>query len=201
MAVLDSPGGCHLQLRTMFTRIEFRNRSLRRLVFHIKPEIDFGIVLGTLEEIRSGKDEALMVHIRFALLELINNSLRAHRSRSVSDPMRLEFRIIESTGVQQPGVTGLQVLLEDHGRGFDPADLPYNIYGPASEVDLQSESFLLYRELHNQQRFGMGLFVTKRTFDRFKLEFIDFDGYPRDYSPGDIRGTRISLVHWGGAHE
>jgi anti-sigma regulatory factor (Ser/Thr protein kinase) len=143
-----------------------------------------------------------MVHIRFALLELVNNSLRAHRSESVEDPIFLEFQIIQNqSDIGNANQIGLRIVLEDHGRGFDPSDLPYNLYGPVDTVDLQSDSFQLYREMHNQQRFGMGLFVTKRTFDSFRLEFIDFNENTTPYNPGKIRGTRISLIHWGGNHE
>lgn len=188
----------------MFTYIEFRSKRLRRLQLNIKPEIDFGIVLGVLEEVQNSSEPRLMGHIRFALLELVNNSLRAHRSRQNSSDISIDFRIVEHIReVNNDGSakTGLSIVLEDSGGGFDPADLPYNIFAPLDNIDLQSESFQLYREMHNQQRFGMGLFVTRRTFDSFKLEFIDHYGNAGVYSPDDIRGTRISLIHWGSKSE
>ncbi len=171
-----------------------------RLSLYIKPEIDFGIVLSTLEDIRSDCQEAHMEHIRFSLLELISNSIRAHRSGKIEDRIMVEFSLVRKIG-QAAGSPGLRIMLEDRGGGFDPADLPYNIYGSVEDIDLQSEAFQIYREMHNQQRFGMGLLVTKRTFHSFRLEFIGLEGEVRSYAPDKIRGTRISLIHWGDGNE
>ncbi|MBN1647535.1 MAG: ATP-binding protein [Spirochaetales bacterium] len=122
--------------------------------------------------------------IMYSILELINNSLRAHREHRVSDDIFLHF------AVDGPR---LKILIQDNGRGFDPRSLPYKLDSNVSDVNLHSEDFQKYRETNGYKRFGMGLFITKKTFEFFRLNFLDQNGNPVDWESGKVKSTRIEL--------
>lgn len=181
----------------MVRQIRYSDMKFRRIEFHIKPDCPFGIVLSNLEKIHLPGMEDVEGPIRFSVLELLNNSIRAQRANGCPIPIRLEFSLVQKTAHNGTTSIGLRIEIEDAGGGFDPSDLPYNLYGDMERVDLQDDSFLLYREIHGQQRFGMGLFVTRKTFDGFRLDFLDADRVAIPYEPERVRGTRIRLFHWG----
>jgi anti-sigma regulatory factor (Ser/Thr protein kinase) len=172
----------------MFTHIDFRSKQLRRLQLKIKPDIPFNEVLETLEEIDFICDPKFQEHLRFSLLELLNNSLRAHREHDIQDSIVLEFII---------NGEDLHVKVQDAGKGFDPGKLPYDLHIPAETIDIHSQDFENYRSDSGHTRFGMGLFIAKRTFDDFHLSFVDNDHEIVDWGSTKLIGTRIVLKKKG----
>ncbi len=122
--------------------------------------------------------------IRYAIMELVNNSLRAHRQNSIKEDIRTELKIQEGK---------LFVTITDKGPGFDIKNLPYNIETPAAEVDTNSIEFQRYREKHRYKHFGMGLLVARRQFPEFKITFFDTSVMPVTYAEGKVAGTRIEM--------
>lgn len=171
-------------------RITYRGKACRQLRLTIDPRSEFRDVLRIIEEVDLAGDGLNPVNMKYALLELINNSLRAHREKKVDKPITVTF-------IAGDGSLGVDIL--DHGRGFDPASLPYRLEDDHSAVDPRSEPFLRYQERHGHQRFAMGLLVARRTFPRFELLFIDPDEQPVTWGSGPVDGTLIRLGIEGGA--
>jgi anti-sigma regulatory factor (Ser/Thr protein kinase) len=130
-------------------------------------------------------------HTRYAMLELINNSLRAHREKGIKEKIRTELRVEDDI---------LNISITDKGGGFDISHLPFNIREPADEIDTNSNSFQLYREKNQYKRFGMGLIVAKRLFPVFDINFYDESGKDIPYNPEKVVGTRIDMkIRWNNA--
>lgn len=122
--------------------------------------------------------------VSYALLELVSNSLRAHRERGVGEPVRVGIEARDKE---------LSVTILDAGRGFDPSRLPYKLDEPVDRIDLMGAAFAAYRERYGGSRFGMGIYVAKTVFPRFQLSFVDRENKPCPWYSGAVRGTRIDL--------
>jgi anti-sigma regulatory factor (Ser/Thr protein kinase) len=168
----------------MGSYIAFRSRSLKSLCLSFPPEGEFRAVVDTFGEIGYPSLPVNSELISFALLELVSNSIRAHRERKVADPVAVRLEAADEE---------FRATVLDAGRGFDPSRLPYDLFAPASDVDIMSDSFAAYREEHGGSRFGMGLYVAKKTFSRFSLQFVDAQEQPCPWFSGAVRGTRIEL--------
>jgi len=168
--------------------LEFEERSSRRIVMHVHPQADFREILGVLEAIRLPEFVRNGENVKFAVLELLGNSLRAHRERNVERKIRLVF-------ITEDG--RLRVTVRDYGGGFDPDRLPYRLGDEAGDVDHTSPAFQEYQRKHNYLRFGMGLLVAKRTFDEFRLSFFDTAEQPVDWGSGAVLGTLVSCATEG----
>ena len=119
--------------------------------------------------------------VRYAVLELVSNSIRAHREKKTDHKVRVVFSI---------SGTKLNVQVEDRGGGFNPEVLPYDFSENPEQVDLNSESFQNYRLKNRNERFGMGLLSVRRTFSRFHLSFVTDKGMQSSWSP-EVLGTCI----------
>jgi DNA topoisomerase VI subunit B len=86
-------------------------------------------------------------HTRYAVLELINNSLRAHRENGIKDTIKTEMNVKDEV---------LTISIVDRGGGFDISKLPYNISEQVDDIDTNSGKFQEYREENQYKRFGMG---------------------------------------------
>ena len=127
-------------------------------------------------------------HTRYAVLELINNSLRAHREKGVREKIRTEYRVEDDT---------LEITITDKGGGFDPASLPYDLKDPVDDVDTNGNRFQEYREQNQYKRFGMGILVARRLFPTFSISFYDSDGNDVPYDADEVEGTRIDMgLRW-----
>jgi hypothetical protein len=62
-----------------------------------------------------------------------------------------------------------------------------------SRLDLHSPEFEEYQKRNGFKRFGMGIYVAKKTFDQFRLVFLDESEQPTSWSPGKTVGTLIIL--------
>ena len=125
-------------------------------------------------------DEQLSI----ALIELITNSLRAQAERRVQEPVLLDIR---------SDTLHLMAKVTDHGGGFDPASLPFDLAKPVEDIDPTAEPFSEYRRLHGYARFGMGLILVRKTFQSFHLCFVDRLGRELAWPSPAIIGTVISL--------
>lgn len=122
--------------------------------------------------------------VSFAILELVSNSIRAHREKGVTEPVKVDL----CTEAGQ-----FRATVKDSGRGFDPSLLPYDINSKPEDVDVMSDEFSTYRQRHAGSRFGMGIYVAKKTFRDFRLSFVDSSSRPCPWFSGKVRGTVIEL--------
>ncbi|HOV38016.1 MAG TPA: ATP-binding protein [Spirochaetales bacterium] len=162
--------------------ILFRQKRLRELRFQIRPSCKIHQIVPVLDSIAYTPPLANKEHVAYALLELINNSLRAHREKSIPAPISLRIR---STG------SALHIEVRDEGGGFDPKSLPYDIFKGDIPDNFNADPFLQYRKFYENKRFGMGLVLARRVFHRFNLQFVDAQGNPRPWGDPSIVGTHI----------
>jgi anti-sigma regulatory factor (Ser/Thr protein kinase) len=168
----------------MTSYIVYRAEQLTSLLLSFNPETEFRIIVDAFGEIQYPTLPVNPELVSFALLELISNSIRAHRERGVTEAVKVQ---LESNSGE------FQATVLDAGRGFDPSLLPYDLNAAASDVDVMSEPFSDYRRVHGGSRFGMGLYMAKKTFSSFKLCFVDAAGVPCPWYSGKVKGTKIAL--------
>ena len=151
------------------------------------PRAPFRNVLRVLEVLELPDTGINPEHVKYALLEMINNSLRAHRNNDVTENIYVHFELVD------PPAECIRILVRDRGHGFDPESLPYSLEDDPSSIDLDSPVFHEYRKKNNYQRFGMGLPLVLRTFDAFSIEFRDEGGNTIPWHPERVRGTCITV--------
>ncbi len=164
--------------------IKYKDKKYKTVTIKLSRNSDFNALLKEFNMLYFTDIGAEMEHIRYAVLELVNNSIRAHKERNVNDRIILNF-------MMQP--EALQIKITDAGGGFDTAGLPYDIHDDVSQIDLNNEAFQAYREKHGYNRFGMGLLVTKRTFHDFSITFYDARGEQESWKAGETIGTIITM--------
>lgn len=150
----------------------------------VSPLADFRQVIHTFDAIGMPPARVSGENVRFAVLELVNNSLRAHREKGESRDILVDLAV---TGAR------LCIAVRDFGGGFDPSRLPYDIDTDPGSLDPHSQPFQEYRERNGYKRFGMGILAAKRTFDHFHLQFLDARDMPSPFVPGLIVGTLITV--------
>ena len=164
--------------------VAFEKKRCTNLVLKISPHTSFQDILSRMEKIEFVGCSISSEHIIYSVLELVNNSLRAQRSRKVDDPILLNITA-ESHG--------FEIELKDWGGGFDVNSLPYSLEGDIGEVNIHSEDFENYRQFHNYRRFGLGLYLARKTFHDFAIHFFDSEGNDTEWVKGNSVGTRIKL--------
>ena len=165
----------------------FENKKYRRIRLAVHPKAPFRRVLRLLEELELPDTGIGSEHIKYALLEMINNSLRAHRNNAVTANIHIHFEVLDTPR------ECMRISVQDRGPGFDPKSLPYSLEGDPTGIDLNSRVFHEYRKKYNYQRFGMGLPLVLRTFDTFVIEFRDEGGNTILWHPERVRGTSITV--------
>jgi anti-sigma regulatory factor (Ser/Thr protein kinase) len=164
--------------------VQVEGKKSRSIRLSIDPGAEYRDVLSAFDSIDLPQTALSAENLRFAVLELVNNSLRAHRERGVQKEIVIDIYNADSN---------LIILIRDFGGGFDPARLPYPMDADARAVDIMGEPFLEYQKRNDFRRFGMGLLIAKKTFDRFRLLFLDGKGSPAPWDPGNTAGTLIRL--------
>ncbi len=164
--------------------IQYQKTFCRNLTITISPSSPFERILATLNSVHYNGCRLTTEQINYAVLELLNNSLRAHRDRGVRDPIVLRFTM-------QP--EGLSVHLRDRGGGFDTTQLPYQLDEDPGAINVHDEAFEAYRREHNYARFGLGIYLAKKTFPFFSLSFVNGNGETTAWANGDTDGTIINL--------
>jgi anti-sigma regulatory factor (Ser/Thr protein kinase) len=158
--------------------ISYRQKKYKQLQFTFSTKVSFEKILATLNEVSFNGSTRNDEQAVYAILELISNSLRAHREKKIREKIVLK---IHTDGER------VLVKLKDKGGGFDPSHLPYDINLPVEEIDPVSESFDSYRQKHDYKRFGMGLLLARKIFPGFKLSFVDENGM--------VQGTIVDLCN------
>jgi anti-sigma regulatory factor (Ser/Thr protein kinase) len=156
--------------------LSYNEKMYRQIKFSFSGDVPFEKVLTALNRIDFNgciqNDEQAV----YAVLELVSNSLRAHREKEVREKIVLKIRGEEDH---------VRFRLTDRGGGFDVSRLPYDIYSPVEEINATSEAFEAYREQYDYRRFGMGLLLARKVFPGFRLTFEEEDGR--------VAGTIIDL--------
>ena len=168
----------------MSKEILFNNKPYRKVNLKINSNADFNKLLSVLNTIEITVVSVQSEHITYAVLELLNNSIRAHREKNVDKDIRTEFSVEDSA---------LNIFIQDWGGGFNPENLPYDIQKNPEEIDMHGSIFQEYREQHGYKRFGIGMLIVKKTFDHFKIYFIDENMNPVTWKSGKTSGTCIEL--------
>jgi anti-sigma regulatory factor (Ser/Thr protein kinase) len=158
--------------------------SSKKVRINISPTVEFREILKVLNNIHLPDYGIDHDNMKYAVMELLNNSLRAHREKRVNKAIITTFNSFNSH---------LTINIKDYGGGFDPGKLPYDLEKDHREINPQSSSFIEYREKNNYLRFGMGLLLARRTFAYFHLSF--FDNYEKQvkWESGEVAGTIIRL--------
>ncbi len=164
--------------------IVFQGRKYKRVIMNISGDAPFHEILKKVNGLTIPESPHDDEHTRYAMLELINNSLRAHREKGIRENIKTELAI---------NGTDLGISITDMGGGFDISRLPYNLNEPVDDIDTNSGSFQSYRENNQYKRFGMGLIVARRLFPVFKVSFYDEKGQEVPYKPDEVVGTRIEM--------
>jgi sensor histidine kinase regulating citrate/malate metabolism len=169
----------------MIEHITFREKNYRTVRLHIRPKADFSDILKVLNSIDFSFDSMSGEQVMYAVLELLNNSLRAHKEKEIRKDILTEFSVRDNS---------LHIKVQDWGGGFDISKLPYDLYENVDTINTNNESFQEYREHHGYIRFGIGLYVVRKTFSSFNLFFIDEQEQPAKWDSGNVRGTCIELT-------
>jgi anti-sigma regulatory factor (Ser/Thr protein kinase) len=151
---------------------------------NISPDAEFNEILDILNEISVSNPSVQLEQIIYAILELLNNSLRAHRELGSTKKIHLVF-LLEGNY--------FSVRLQDWGGGFDPKVLPFDIEANIEDIDINGSDFVAYREKNGYRRFGMGFYIVRKTFSRFRLSFRDTEGRETSWEKGKTAGTCIDL--------
>jgi len=169
--------------------LALRSRRCRQLRLNIHPAADYRRVLDVLNCLYLPSSVGNPENVKFAVLELISNSLRAHRERQVEQQVLTVLRWEDGH---------LTVTIRDFGGGFDPYSLPYDLEGDVRAVDPNGSRFQEYQKRNDFQRFGMGLLVARRVFPVFSLVFLDAASRPVRWGEGEVSGTFIRMSTRGG---
>lgn len=168
----------------MAQALEVNGKQSRTIRLTVNPRADFREVIHTLEAIIIPPCRVSTEHLRFAILELLNNSIRAHQERGETRDILVDLTVADSR---------LVVAIRDFGGGFDTKKLPYDINADPQTLDLHSSPFAEYQKRNEYKRFGMGIYVARKTFDEFRLVFLDGRDVATPWEPGRTVGTLITL--------
>ena len=155
-----------------------------RVELSVSPRADFRDVIHAMEAITLPPTGVSGDNIKFAILELVNNSIRAHREKNEERDIRIVLSVSDGR---------LEVEIRDFGGGFNPSALPYDLDADPRSLDLHSAPFDDYQRRNGYKRFGMGIYVAKKTFDRFQIAFLDHTEKPLPWQEGKVAGTLITL--------
>jgi anti-sigma regulatory factor (Ser/Thr protein kinase) len=168
----------------MTSYILYRAQKLTSLLLTFSPQEEFRDIVDNFAEIGYPSLPVNPELVSFAILELVSNSIRAHREKGVAEPVCVGLRTESGRFL---------ATVQDAGRGFDPSLLPYDLDSRPEEVDVMSDEFSSYRQRHAGSRFGMGIYVAKKTFRDFRLGFVDASSQPCPWFSGKVKGTVIEL--------
>lgn len=150
----------------------------------VSPREDFRNIIRRLDDVSIPHTRVSASNLRFAILELLNNSIRAQREKGDDREIQTVFTIADGR---------LEVSVRDFGGGFDPRALPYDLFSDPATVDLHSAPFEAYQRKNRYKRFGMGLYIARKTFDSIQIQFVDNSGRPTSWDQGRVAGTVINL--------
>lgn len=164
--------------------LEYRKVKSLDLALSFAPTLEFREIVEAVQAVQLPPLPVNQELAAFSVLELLSNSVRAHRERGIREEIRLRYYLKSDS---------LEIEILDAGRGFDPSRLPYSLDDRPETVDPTSAPFMEYRMRHGDGRFGMGLLAARRTFPFFSLSFVDKSLQPCPWYSGLVRGTKIVL--------
>ena len=126
----------------MDAHLACKGKKSRELRLKIHPEADFRKILNVISDVTFPDTLDNVENIKYSLLELINNSLRAHRERKEQRKIIIRFNTISET---------FDINIKDYGGGFDPALLPYDLNSNHGQIDHTGPKFQKYQKKHNNQ--------------------------------------------------
>jgi anti-sigma regulatory factor (Ser/Thr protein kinase) len=168
----------------MIKSLNVDGRKSRTIRVKVSPSADFRGVLHAFDSIEIPPTRVGPENLRFAILELINNSIRAHREHADDRDILIDLTVTSER---------LHIAVRDYGGGFDPTLLPYDLSADPKTLDIHMKSFQDYQTRNGFKKFGMGIYLAKKTFDHFQLIFLDENDTPTPWSPGGIVGTLIRI--------
>ncbi|HEQ72287.1 MAG TPA: hypothetical protein ENN69_07345 [Spirochaetia bacterium] len=166
--------------------IVYKGNCYSTLNVLFSPKLSGSDFFKILELIEFPLKESENVLMKYALTELVSNSVRALHERKRLREVAVDFQ-----------VTGnfIKCVITDYAGGFDPAVLPIDINADSRAIDILSDEFQMYREKHSYNRFGIGLVSAKLALDAFHLVFIDGEGKEVSWhGEGSVDGTRITAA-------
>ncbi len=164
--------------------LEMNEKRSRTIRLSVNPRADFREVIRTLDAIVLPPVRISDDHVRFAVLELLNNSIRAHKEKGEPRDISVDLTLTDGR---------LVVSIRDFGGGFDPGKLPYGLEEDPALLDVHSAAFEEYQRRNAFKRFGMGIYIAKKTFDEFRLVFLDERDQPIPWTEGKTTGTLITV--------
>ena len=162
----------------------YKGTKYTSIKISLHPDTDMRTILKTMDAVCFPDCGISENNIRYAILELINNSLRAHRDN------REKRRIVVSFHANNDH---LSVTIKDFGGGFDIQKLPFDINESPVNIDPNSDALMVYRKDNNFLRFGLGFYIVKKTFENFQICFHGKNGISTAWKPGKAIGTLIIL--------
>ncbi len=159
-------------------------RECRTIRVKVDPTADFRRIIHTFDSIDLPRLSVGAENLKFTILELVNNSIRAHNERRETREIIIDMTLMDGR---------LHIAVRDFGGGFDPALLPYPLDEDPSNLDIRSPGFTAYQERNGYKRFGMGIYLAKKTFEHFRLVFLDSKDTPVQWSSGKAVGTLIRV--------
>jgi anti-sigma regulatory factor (Ser/Thr protein kinase) len=173
-------------LLTDMEYIVYKGNCYKDLRIHFSPKLNGADFFKILELVEFPFKESDNVLLKYALTELVTNSVRALHERHIDKDVLIDFRIAGNF---------LKIIVTDHAGGFDLSLLPLNINDESRELDLTATEFQEYRERHQFSRFGIGLISAKMALDAFHLVFINEAGKECAWQgEGSVAGTRITAA-------
>jgi len=164
--------------------IVFKGQKYKQVLMNIHPDAPFNKILKEINSLTLPVDYQNDEHTRYAILELINNSIRAQKENRSNEPIKLEIKIENNI---------LTVTVTDSGGGFEISELPYDINEPVERIDPNKKSFQDYREKNQYKRFGLGLLVARKQFPQFEITFYNNKNETVPSGSTEITGTVIKM--------
>ena len=163
--------------------LTYNGKKCREINVTYKNDIDGQHVFANVSRIKlpfAQKDQDV---VRFVILELITNSLRAAKEVKSPHPVNMELKLSDKE---------ISLCVKDGAGGFDLSSLPYDINSDISKVNCNDDRFLEYREKNDYQKFGYGLYLVKSWSDYFDISFTDKNGNIVDKPSGaQVFGTKV----------
>jgi len=166
--------------------IIYKGNCYQQLKIHFSPRLNGADFFKILELVDFPLKEADTVLLKYALTELVTNSVRALHERKIDSEVIVELSIKGNY---------LKIIISDRAGGFDLKNLPLNINDDSKNIDITSIEFQNYRERHAYHRFGIGLISAKMALDAFHLVFVDGEGRETPWQgEGSVVGTKITAA-------
>ncbi|MBN1525882.1 MAG: ATP-binding protein [Spirochaetales bacterium] len=166
--------------------LSYNDNFYSQLKIEFSPKLNASMFFRILElvEFPLSPDENTV--IKFALTELVTNSIRALHEINSSREIQIAFEINDNY---------LRFSIIDHAGGFDLARLPYSLEKSINKLNVLADDFQTYRKKHSFKRFGIGLISAKLVFDAFHLSFFDDHENPAPWNGvGSVAGTKITAA-------